>query len=750
MTRFASRTLPLALCAAFTLTGPLLALSAAGHAVTHHVAGVDADDKVRLDAWSNQIWEAAIRGQTDVLETRLEKLPELQSSPKAVAEFESFLERREQHFKTARANRLEAYSKAETDLDDHVQKGDLTLALTKAVEMQTLADEGLAVLGDDRIRELVTKADSIIPEAERRGDWLLAQELLYRLNVLFEHSGEYKNELDKVNRRVALLANYAPRRLYDLRKQQAERLDPDREFPAFNEARLEDLQERLRDVDSIALRQSLRLAAQRHIEAAGWNPLVKGGLESLRILATTPALSEQFPALEDAAKVSTWTEQIDSFSERIDALTLTDRDADNILARLLELNDGTIKLPSSVLLREFGDGAMSKLDTYSEVIWPDEVRRFEQATRGDFVGVGILIRHDDKRDIMVVNPLEGSPAYFAGVKPEDRVVAVDGKSTVGWSLNDAVDKITGPRGEEVTLSIRREGVEDLLEISVKRDVVKLHSVNGWWKTGLGDEGDPEWDWYLDRDNGVAYIKLTQFSDHTYDDLNKAWRQINQTGTPRGLILDLRYNPGGLLDAAVNISNLFMPEGPVVSGEGKDGVTQFERRARRHRATIFKSGLPVVVLINEGSASASEIVAGALQANNAAVIVGERSFGKGSVQTVHPVTRNTMLKLTTQYYRLPPAEGETKGRIVHRRPGASDWGVNPDIEVGMSPNQIVKSLELRQQADMLTNDPEDAKDRPDVNRLLTEGLDPQLETAVLILRAKALASVSMPGSRAALD
>ncbi len=163
-----------------------------------------------------------------------------------------------------------------------------------------------------------------------------------------------------------------------------------------------------------------------------------------------------------------------------------------------------------------------------------------------------------------------------------------------------------------------------------------------------------------------------------------------------------------------------------------------------------SDWPVVILINQGSASASEIVSGCVQAHDAGIIVGQRSWGKGSVQTVHQISREANVKLTTQYYRLPSADGgETPGRLVHKRRGSNDWGVVPDVEVRMSPDQITKSNELRQNADLILVEDEEAE-RPDINDLITLGLDPQLETALLILRANALSRFTSDHRQALLD
>lgn len=438
-----------------------------------------------------------------------------------------------------------------------------------------------------------------------------------------------------------------------------------------------------------------------------------------------------------------WTSFIDAHLEDLDAMDADEVDALTLtrtIDALLRTNEKTVKLPDQVIIREFGEGAMAKLDRFSELIWPDNLRRFRQQVEGNFIGVGILIRENERNEIMVVNPLEGSPAYFAGVKPNDVIAEVNGESTVGWSLNDAVDEITGKRYTTVTLGIKREGEEDLVPVDVKRDVIKLRSVKGWEKVDLEDDGDPIWNWYIDPVSNIAYIRLTQFTEDSYADLVQAWREINEQGKPRGLVFDLRYNPGGLLDAAVRISNLFLDGGSIVSGEDKWGRRAWTLGAEPNRA--MWADTPTVVLVNKGSASASEIVAGALQAHGAALIVGERSYGKGSVQTVHHVTRDSRLKLTTQYYRLPPSAEEPEGRLVHKKPGASDWGVAPDISVTMTPAQVVDSITLQREAEIIPVDENgallpDSEDRPDINRMLTEGMDPQLEMALLILQAQAL-------------
>ncbi|HWB21063.1 MAG TPA: S41 family peptidase, partial [Phycisphaerales bacterium] len=661
----------------------------------------------------------------------------------------------------AAEEKQKALEKAHSEMLDAAGKDKLPAALIKAVEVQMLLPKLDDALADPEIMKLIGQAKSELPDIEKEGDWLHAQELIFYLKTLYEDTTqrpEYdriSKELDWVNTRLSLLAEYAPKHLYDLRQKRAER-NGDKALNPFNPAALEDWRETLKGVDARTLKECLRVAATQHIEARGWAPLLKGGLESLKILVTTSALSETFPLLSDADKVSGFVSYVDGeLKNQQGANAHADQAAlSRILDGLTAINDQTVQLPAGVIYREFGDGAMAQLDEYSEIIWPDKLLRFNQSTEGRFTGVGIIIRHNDAREIVVVNPLEGTPAYFAGIKPDDIIAEVDGESAVGWSLNDAVDRITGDPDTKVTIGIKRKDVPDVINYSLKRDVIKLRTVMGWYKKDLKADGEPDWNWYIDPASRIAYVKLSQFTEDTYPDLLEACKEMSADNPPKGLILDLRYNPGGLLTSAFYISNLFVKSGMIVSGEDKYGdKPAFEMKASPVRAAL--AGLPTVVLVNNGSASASEIVSGCLQAHGAALVIGERSFGKGSVQTVPNTSGNARIKVTTQYYRLPPAPGQEKGRLVHKRLNATDWGVKPDLTVPMTPEQLTQTIELRQQADLIPQDADgklnpNSPDRPDVNRLLTEGLDPQLETALLLLQARVLGETDVDTKHAARD
>ncbi|NBP52619.1 MAG: PDZ domain-containing protein, partial [Actinobacteria bacterium] len=338
----------------------------------------------------------------------------------------------------------------------------------------------------------------------RDGDWLFAEELVSRARGLLDGSGradaynKYDDALETdIGRRVRLVLAYAPRAWYELRKRQYDRLDDeDRKepFAPFNEKGSDDWRQSIEGINRDILREALGKIAAQHLDHVGWKPLVEGGLGMLRVLAETPELAESFPGLADRDQARGFAEAVRAQSEAVAAMKPAEVDArvlDRCLDAVAASNAATVKLPEEVLVREFGEGAVGAVgndfeDPYTEIVWPDRMRRFRQMIDGNFVGVGILIRHNEKRDIVVINPLDGSPAKRAGIKPGDRIVAVNGSSTAEWPLDKAVDTITGPAGTAVKLSVARDGAEGALDFPLIRERIKMYSVQGWRKAGYTD------------------------------------------------------------------------------------------------------------------------------------------------------------------------------------------------------------------------------------------------------------------------
>jgi len=323
----------------------------------------------------------------------------------------------------------------------------------------------------------------------------------------------------------------------------------------------------------------------------------------------------------------------------------------------LKLFSEAVKLVKDLYVEEVGikkliygaiDGMVSSLDPFSDFFTPEEYKEFMSETEGEFGGVGIEITMEKGRPV-VVAPIEGTPAWKAGLRPGDIIIAIDGEDTFNMSLMEVVKKIRGKPGTKVKLTILRRGEGKPIEVEIERAIIRVPSVK-----------------YVNY-QGIGYIRISQFTNHTSENLEKAIRELKKQGV-YGFIIDLRNNPGGLLTEAVKVSDLFVPKGKLI-------VYTKGRREGTHkyfaeREPIISKEVPLVVLVNKGSASASEIVSGALQDYHIATLVGEKTFGKASVQNLIPLEDGSAIKLTVAYYYTP------KGRLIHKK------GIEPDVKVEM--------------------------------------------------------------------
>lgn len=294
------------------------------------------------------------------------------------------------------------------------------------------------------------------------------------------------------------------------------------------------------------------------------------------------------------------------------------------------------------------NGMLSSLDPHSSFMPPETYKEMKIDTKGSFGGLGIEITIKDGI-LTVISPIEDTPAFKAGIKAGDQILKIDDKFTKDLTITDAVKRMRGPKGSKVTISIFREGLDKPKEYTLERDIIQVKSVK--FKT---------------LDDGYGYVRIAQFQEKTDDDLDKALKTLRDEngGNLRGLVLDLRNDPGGLLDQAVRVTEHFIDEGKLIvytEGREKDSKMKFTSRKGGK-----EQHYPMVVLINSGSASASEIVAGALQDHKRAVVMGTQSFGKGSVQTIIPLSDNSGLRLTTARYFTP------SGRSIQAK------GITPDI------------------------------------------------------------------------
>ncbi len=344
-----------------------------------------------------------------------------------------------------------------------------------------------------------------------------------------------------------------------------------------------------------------------------------------------------------------------------------------------------------VLFENAMHGMVSGLDQYSDYIGPEHFEQFQQSIDQQFVGIGVVVEGPPEAEsLRVVSPVYDSPAYRAGLRAGDLIVEIDGEPTAGMLLVDAVKKMKGLPKTKVQLKIRHADHEELMTFEVTRDLIRTKSV-------LGDRllADGQWHYFLERAPRVGYVRITTFGEFTASELKSVLPFANHPID--ALILDLRGNVGGLLSAAVETCDMFIEQGAIVSTRGRNGLNE---RYDASAGTLLDPTIPMVVLVDRYSASASEIVAACLKDHRRAVIVGERTWGKGTVQNVIPLERGTSaLKLTTASYWRP------NGKNIHRRRKATeteDWGVRPSegLEVKLTDEQIRKLYQQRRDEDVL--------------------------------------------------
>lgn len=362
----------------------------------------------------------------------------------------------------------------------------------------------------------------------------------------------------------------------------------------------------------------------------------------------------------------------------------------DVWGRLFEYYIDADKLDKQKMVWGAISGMVSALDDpYTTFLPPKENTDFKQDLGGQFEGIGAQLGMRENR-VMVVAPLKGNPAEAAGIRAGDFILKVNGEDTAGWSIQEAVTKIRGERGTTVTLTILHEGDAETSQIDIVRDTINVPSVEIWVKRVSEIEevsGIESVESLFGSGKRVAYISLTRFGDRTNNEWNEAVstlvREQASNNPPAGVILDLRNNPGGYLQSSVFIASEFIPDGTVVTQVNSDGSREDFTIVRRGRLL----DIPVIVLINEGSASASEIVAGALRDHDRATLVGETSFGKGTVQSPQDLPGGGGLHITTGRWLLPSGSS------------ISDEGINPDMEVllenptATTDAQLAKALEL---------------------------------------------------------
>lgn len=632
------------------------------------------------------------------------------------------------------------------------------LALSFAAQAALYAADEQGIADSPLMQQLRPKAEAAAEEHAARERWAKAHSFYVLLGRIYEDDEEIKSRREQTARHARLEIIYKTN---------------------------EDVQRRIKDVSFDTLVESLKLIRGKYYEKPDFKRMAEGALDNLVALCTTtklhkgPGAASHFDGVADPAAREWFLGELERARQKLPAAdSYTHKDLIGLFKTIKEANKKSVELPPQLLVVEFMEGALNELDDFTSVVWPADADEFDKMMIGNFVGVGIQLGVDDATGrLKVVTPLENSPALEAGVQPGDLIIGVDGGSTKDWSTDKAVREITGPEGTKVMLTMYRPRTGEKIDFPLIRRPIKLTTIRGVER--LEEEKGNGWNFMLDKDAGVAYIRLTNFNPDSTNELHHALATARGQGM-RGLILDARHNPGGLLSVAIETVSTFLDEGLVVRTSGRS--EEPEIHAVTGKADFVD--LPLVVLVNEHSASASEILAGALRAHNRAMVLGERTFGKGSVQRVYSLERplwysssrsKARLKLTTALYYLKD------NKSLHRGPDAKSWGVDPDVPVELTPKEFTKVLERQGKAFVIHNEeePEEPLDEQareadlealkadeendeeedllsdeDIKLLRSDpyeapDVDPQIETALLHLRVKLAANVPWPRRQLAI-
>lgn len=597
-----------------------------------------------------------------------------------------------------------------TKIRDFAAKGEWSKAMDNMASAFWAADSEEKFRQEPWLKEIVAKAAEHAEELRRKGEWTDAARIYAELALIFPDDKTYKDLRVRCAAHAILEATYADDADW---KDRLEGISPSMAHDAF--WRIDRFYYTTPDLRKAAV----------------------SGLDRLIVMAETASLFKVFDGLGDPDKRATFLRGLREATGEVEkAESVSIAQLQSAFGRALAANRQTVQIPEEVLITEFVNGAFESLDRFSSMIWPAELSEFKKHTTGEFSGVGIQINMEGDR-IKVFSPLEDTPAYRAGIEPGDTIVEIEGKPVKGITLEQAVRRITGEAGTEVTLTIERTGVDQPFPVTLKRAKITVPTIKGWSREGL------EWDYFIDRDMKIGFVRVTSFTENTTESFQQTLKQLRQQGM-NGLIVDLRMNPGGLLTTAVKMAELFLPPNKKIVETRGRASEKLEISSRSGNGEF--TDIPLIILIDDYSASASEIMAGALHSHGRALLVGERTYGKGSVQNPWPLgSGDALLKLTTALYYLPGMD-----RSIHRDDDSKEWGVQPDVLVKLTPKEARRIGELRRQTEVLpgksgvvpaaatapASQPDGEEEEPEDPSLVLQ-VDPQVETALLLMRVRLL-------------
>jgi carboxyl-terminal processing protease len=611
-------------------------------------------------------------------------------------------------------------------------------AITRACEFADQAQRE-RLLSDAFVKRVLQKAIDKAAKFETKGKWLEAYtNCYYWLQAIEPNNKTYSDYADKLLDKAGIAAS-------------------------FQDSPCETREQRYAGVQKEMFVRAIDVLSLNYVSIMDYGQMAKKAIERCKLLAEVTAVSslqnssgdpnKVAGVLGDSKKLTAWSVALAAILDEVNQ-SPTGFDKDKFIGvfeKVLTLNTATVNLPEGVLVAQFSEAALSALDPYTVIVWPRQVEDFEKMMTNEFTGIGVEITKE-KGKLAVASLLPDTPAYKAGLDAGDVIEAVDGVETKDMTLVCAVHKITGPKGTKVTLTIRREGVEKTSDIAIIRDKITVPTIRGWQRT---EEG--KWLYVIDEQNKIGYVRVSSFSSQTSSDLEEVLNQLEAGGGLKGLILDFRFNSGGLLDSAVDVTDKFLEKGLIVKtqpsgrfGSGAPGLPTYAVAKEKGTHPDY----PLVILVNSGSASASEIVAGALAdaVHKRAILVGERTHGKGSVQGItRYLGEGAQLKYTMAYYYLPSGqrvESPQQGGVMKK---SRLGGIGPNIEVELTSDELRKMIEVQRDNDVLVQPLRTDKSgqqhgepkKPHRTRVEeTLAADPQLAIGVLAVKTKLIQADAM--------
>lgn len=672
-----------------------------------------------------------------------EENPNLQGLLQIVEDYHQILQRRQKEQAKGYKKELaeleklkitaEANNISDANNSDVNDVNEITKALSVIARAAEFAnkEQKKELLYNPLVQQTFRRAKSKASEYESEGKWLDAYLICYSwLNAIDEKTEEYSEYAEQLEEKAGIVAS-------------------------FQDSPCETSKERYKGVTKEAFINSINVLQYNYVkEIIDYKQMMTKAVNRCKLLAELLTSSyseisknEAYKKIEensensftppDSIKLEAWRRGLDKILNEANEWPLSlDKDKFiDVFREVLELNKKTTELPETVLITHFAEAALSALDPYTVIVWPQQTEDFDKMMTNEFTGIGVEISKP-KGLLTVSSLLADTPAYNSGLDAGDIIEAVNGIPTKEMSLNCAVKYITGPAGTDVKLTVRRPPEENTRDITITRAKIIVRTIRGWQRTENGD-----WRYMIDDKNKIGYVRITSFSDKTPGDMEKVLTKL-EADSLRGLILDLRFNSGGLLSSATAVVDKFISKGIIVSTRPRQGLGPYTFANKKGTHPNY----PLVVLINSGSASASEIVAGALadKKHKRALAVGERTHGKGSVQQItdRPGGR-AQLKYTIAYYYLPSNQ-RVESRQAMKKQGRKDWGIGPDIEVKMGndvlgiSDELKKMLDVRRENDVLVKS-NHKKNGTDKKHSIEETLesDPQLAVADLVIKAKLL-------------